>query len=656
MSYVINNTSGNVLLTLQDGSTDSSTGLNLIGRNYTGYGLLQNDNFIRLLENFADTTPPTTSLSAAGTITGTLWYDTGNQLLKVYDGTNFNVVSGRQASATAPTAKNIGDQWWDTVNLQLKSWTGAAWQLIGPTYTAAQGLSGTFATTIVDTTSRSHVVAATYTAGNLVSISSYDPAFTPATPITNFPAIINPGITVSNTESFIGTVTNTQLLNNLASTQFARSDINSSFAGDITVAGNVVLGYGNIHFTSNNNLVLHNHAYQGNVNFYVNSSQGNITTLSLSGVTGLATVYGDPTAPTGIATKNYVDNTYSNLNSAFTTVTNALNGDILAVQADYLSNIASVETAFTNTINAVQASINSNVTTLTNNTTANAQSQETEIIGLRANITSANAVIATLAPINSPVFVGKPTAPAAPELISYLNELSSLQYILQLTTPITVNAGDYITEISTSTFDVLSNLLCTTTQTSSNIAVAVVTGTITAGNTAMLMQTSNTITGSTTFNSQIYANSAIISTHIISSATSGTTLAFTGLGDLSSSIATTAYVDVSANILYGDYTGRIATSLNSAKSYTNAVTQFFANVYGPVFQSNTITGLLPQSVTPTTGDNSANIATTAFVNTSITTKQFNYNVATTGPGDASGGISSTNGYAGNNGDFWFQIG
>ena len=105
MSYTINLTDGTVLNTptmpagtLADGTTDSTTGLTLVGRNYTGYGGIQNENFVKLLENFADTIPPTQSVNATVPLTGTIWYDSGNNLLKVFDGTNFNIISGRQRS------------------------------------------------------------------------------------------------------------------------------------------------------------------------------------------------------------------------------------------------------------------------------------------------------------------------------------------------------------------------------------------------------------------------------------------------------------------------------------------------------------------------------------------------------------------------------
>jgi hypothetical protein len=62
--YVINKTDGSIAATVQDGVVDTSyTNLYLIGKNYQSYGSLINDNFVRLLENFALSTPPTKPLT-----------------------------------------------------------------------------------------------------------------------------------------------------------------------------------------------------------------------------------------------------------------------------------------------------------------------------------------------------------------------------------------------------------------------------------------------------------------------------------------------------------------------------------------------------------------------------------------------------------------
>jgi hypothetical protein len=143
MSYNITKTNGTTLSTLNiangillDGTVDSSIGLSLIGRNYPNYGQVQNDNFVRLVENFADNMPPTQSLSALNVLVGTIWYDTSIKKIRVYDGTNWNPASSTIVSNVTPTSANYtistGDQWWDTVNNRLNGWDGNEWVLVGP--------------------------------------------------------------------------------------------------------------------------------------------------------------------------------------------------------------------------------------------------------------------------------------------------------------------------------------------------------------------------------------------------------------------------------------------------------------------------------------------------------------------------------------------
>jgi len=80
MAYVINRSDGTAFTTLQDSTIDTTSSLTLVGRNYIGYGEIQNENFLFLLENFANTTAPTTPIS------GQLWFDTNSNVLKAYDG------------------------------------------------------------------------------------------------------------------------------------------------------------------------------------------------------------------------------------------------------------------------------------------------------------------------------------------------------------------------------------------------------------------------------------------------------------------------------------------------------------------------------------------------------------------------------------------
>ena len=78
MAYIINNTRGQIVAVIEDGTIDSTTTtLDLVGRGVTDYGTSENENLIRLLENSADSSAPTTP------ITGQLWFNTSDNQLYV---------------------------------------------------------------------------------------------------------------------------------------------------------------------------------------------------------------------------------------------------------------------------------------------------------------------------------------------------------------------------------------------------------------------------------------------------------------------------------------------------------------------------------------------------------------------------------------------
>jgi len=78
MAYTIVKSDGQVLTTIADGQINTtSTSLGLPGRNYAGYGQVLDTNFVHVLENFADTTPPSNPLR------GQLWFNTNTNTLNV---------------------------------------------------------------------------------------------------------------------------------------------------------------------------------------------------------------------------------------------------------------------------------------------------------------------------------------------------------------------------------------------------------------------------------------------------------------------------------------------------------------------------------------------------------------------------------------------
>ena len=78
MAYTIVKSDGAILTTIADGTINTtSTPLALPGRNYAGYGNAIDTNFVHLLENFADSIPPSNPLK------GQLWFNTNTSVLSI---------------------------------------------------------------------------------------------------------------------------------------------------------------------------------------------------------------------------------------------------------------------------------------------------------------------------------------------------------------------------------------------------------------------------------------------------------------------------------------------------------------------------------------------------------------------------------------------
>ena len=124
MPYVINNSSGNKLFYVGDQSFNTETALSLPGRNVPDYGEAVDTNFIHLLENFANGTPPQTT----STLTGQLWYDTTSGIFKVYDGNKWVQHNKIPVSEGAPGGTDTeGTMYYDETIRKLKVFYDSSW-------------------------------------------------------------------------------------------------------------------------------------------------------------------------------------------------------------------------------------------------------------------------------------------------------------------------------------------------------------------------------------------------------------------------------------------------------------------------------------------------------------------------------------------------
>lgn len=369
MAYTVNNTTGTQIAIVLDGQTDYvHSSIKLIGRQITNYGEIQNENLIWMLENFSSETDP------AHPLEGQLWWNSGTSAMQVYDGSTWRPVTGFTSKATTPSDPYTGDQWWDTTNDQYKIYNGTEWLVVGPAYSKLDSKSGVFVENIFDVGLTKHTVLKAYNAGTVTAMISADEEFTPNVTIPGFDTVL-PGIAfTSNTASlkYQGTATNSDKLGGELASSYLRSDVDDVTTGRLSIHNQLDVGSNNeLNFSISSGTVTVKNIYNdGGMLFKVNVAGTSTTALSIDGATGLVTVASSPTGTLGVATKGYVDTTVGTLRSDVSTY---IAGNVAIVNA--------------------------------------------RIDSTNANVTAANAAIATLdsvkAPKASPALTGIPTAPTA---------------------------------------------------------------------------------------------------------------------------------------------------------------------------------------------------------------------------------------------------
>jgi hypothetical protein len=232
MPYNINKYNGNLAAVVEDGTVDSTFDVKLVGKNYAGYGEVQNENFVFLLENFANSTEP------AKKTTGQVWYDSANKKLKFYDGTRFKTTGGAEVGSAEPTGLSVGDFWFNSSTKQLYAWNGTGFTLVGPQAVADAGLTQLRSRSVVGDDDASHAIIEALVNNVTVYIISSD-EFTLKTatnPITGF-SVIKKGITLVNSTAntgvtstdfrFWGTARNAEYLGGVPASSYVRNDASS---------------------------------------------------------------------------------------------------------------------------------------------------------------------------------------------------------------------------------------------------------------------------------------------------------------------------------------------------------------------------------------------------------------------------------------------
>ena len=350
MPYTLNTFSGNLLTTISDGLADTSTNLTLPGPNYVGYGRLLNENLVYLLENFASNTSPT------GTnLLGQLWFDTGHQILNVFTKNGYVPVSGVTVGSLQPIGTKPGDYWFNTLTNQLYLYDGTNWNLIGPIYTRAQGVSGAIPISVTDSLGLNHNILQLQYGNVVLATISGDAQFSPSS-LTGFP-IVNPGITFPNN---INATINSNIIGNLTGNVVAQA-ISGTLTG--RVIGNVV---GNVTGNLTGDVTATN---------LTGSLTGNVTSTLLE-ATNLST-------GNAVITGGYINT--ANVTAGLITVTNLSTGNAQISNGNAtVVNLTAINATTTN-----QSSVNA---TVVNFKTGNAQ-----ITGGNATLTniSATGVVTT---------------------------------------------------------------------------------------------------------------------------------------------------------------------------------------------------------------------------------------------------------------------
>lgn len=398
MAYTLSKSNGSTLILLNDGVVDTSvSSINLIGKNVSNFGDAQNENFVRMLENFAYSVEPRSPL------TGQLWFNSADNVLRpaVFDGVNWRPLAVL-SYATSPTDKNInasgsdyaasrpGDFWFDSVNKQLHvvtsgTNTATLTTLIGPELVTGFDTTKLESVKMFDNLGTGRPVIKITLGGETIGIISAD-TFTPGAneSVIGF-SKVNRGITFKNYNSstlYTTATTDVQLygLHEQLNPLYVRRNTDEHLQSNWYVDNSQRLNFGTTAQSfvtwTDPNLVL---GSTGGVRL-----QSNTTTLTFDG-TSLVSSLGSVTLGTSTSKFNTVY-----VNTVETTTINATTLNATTVVANALS-VASVTAPLI-------SSTTINATTVTTN----------RLVGSTINATTLSAITVTAASITGTTAISTP--------------------------------------------------------------------------------------------------------------------------------------------------------------------------------------------------------------------------------------------------------
>ena len=255
MAYTINYTDvvNKGAIIVEDATLNNETSIVLPGRNVTSYGQAVSENFLHLLENFANSSAPERPVE------GQLWYDTsdGVNQLKIYDGTTWVASGGLKKSPTQPEVSNstAGDVWVNTESQQLYLFTGSGWVLVGPEFSDGL-LTGTQSEEIVGDDDVTYNVLSIKIKDKPALILA-DQSFIPKTTIPGFRTGLKAGLNITSNQlvnedlKYYGTSEKAEALiignEVIPANNFLRGNASSQSNFDLSIKNNegITIGTGN---------------------------------------------------------------------------------------------------------------------------------------------------------------------------------------------------------------------------------------------------------------------------------------------------------------------------------------------------------------------------------------------------------------------------
>ena len=237
MSYTIKLTNDSTLAVIADQSYDQvSTSVVLVGKNLNNYGEYLNNNFVGLLENFADIVEPRSPL------VGQTWFDKSEGRLKVYSTGTFKPVGGPIISNSEPAGSVKGDLWLDNLNGILKWYNGTTFVNAGKTYSDLTGQEGWEIVTIDSTIDSVDVdVSILYSGGTALALAaSEDIYLNPGMPFFNT-TTLRAGITLNPIIPgirFVGTATEAERVAGFSAEDYLLKDVYQVTTGELDISSN----------------------------------------------------------------------------------------------------------------------------------------------------------------------------------------------------------------------------------------------------------------------------------------------------------------------------------------------------------------------------------------------------------------------------------